>query len=304
MRFPSSLSGGILVSTLSLIGTIGEVKGADLPTFNPDSAWANLIRQCQFGPRSPGSKGHSACREWLIEGLRRQGGEVFIQTFFSEDKRTGKKLELTNIVARWGGGGAPLMLAAHWDTRPWADKDPNPSHRDKPILGANDGASGVAVLLEIARLLNLQPPPRPILIALWDGEDLGEEGHLDQFCLGSRHWVQNPLPEIPQEVILVDMVGDADLHLPWEVFSYRHAPQLCRKLWDLAQRADLPAFDDELGEAVYDDHIPFIEQKIPAINIVDFDYPYWHTIEDTPDKCSPESLAQVGQLLIQYIYQP
>ncbi|MFN3821958.1 MAG: M28 family peptidase, partial [bacterium] len=290
--------------TLIFIGNLGQVIGADLPTFNPDSAWSNLIRQYQFGPRSPGSKGHSACRVWLIEELRRRGGEVFIQDFFHQGDGGERKVQLTNIVARWGTGGAPLMLAAHWDTRPWADKDPNPSQRDKPILGANDGASGVAVLLEVARLLNLHPPPRTIFIALWDGEDLGQEGHLDQYCLGSRYWVQNPMPEMPQEMILVDMVGDADLRLPWEFFSYRNAPQLCQKLWDRAQRLDLPAFKDEIGEAVYDDHIPFIEQKIPAINIVDFDYPYWHTTEDTPDKCSPESLTQVGRLLIHYIYQP
>ncbi|MBM3328915.1 MAG: M28 family peptidase [Calditrichaeota bacterium] len=286
-----------------------------LPVFDADRAYSELKRQCAFGPRNPGSTGHSECRDYLANRLKEAGGEVLLQPFDVQDPATGKPLRLTNIIARFPArkepSGAPkqkndpppLMLCAHWDTRPRAEHDPLPSNRSKPIPGANDGASGVAVLLEVSRLVGANPPPRPIIIAFFDGEDLGREGHNDEYALGSKFWASHPVPEMPAEAILLDMIGDADLEIPVEFFSERYAPHLRRRLWQLARELDLPAFVERPGPPVEDDHLPLIRAGIPAVDLIDFDYPYWHTLADTPDKCSPASLGQVGRLLVHYIYE-
>lgn len=284
-----------------------EGTGGDMPAFDADSAWNYLQAQCQFGPRNPGSEGHRRCRDWLIGEARRRGGEVFVQTFSHRMPHNGELVELSNIVVRFGLGRPLLMLAAHWDTRPWADEDKDPRNHQTPILGANDGASGVAVLLEIMRMVSLQSPPRSLLFAFWDGEDLGRRGREEEFCVGSRHWVKHPTPELPDEVILLDMVGGRDSEFPWEYNSYsrtNRSRQMCETLWDKASDLGLREFIPKSGLAIYDDHIPFLEKRIPAIVIIDFDYPYWHTLGDTPEHCSKESLAAVGKALIAYLYDP
>jgi Zn-dependent M28 family amino/carboxypeptidase len=194
------------------------------------------------------------------------------------------------------------MLCAHWDTRSQADRDPNPDNRTKPIPGANDGASGVAVLLEIARIAAASPPPRSLLIAFWDGEDMGQSGESEEFCLGSKYWAEHQIPVPIKEAILLDMIGDADLEIPVEQFSELNAPSLRERLWEIAKTLELTAFTVGQGAPVFDDHVRLQRVGIQAVNIVDFQYTYWHTVEDTPDKCSAESLGQVGRLLIGFIY--
>jgi glutaminyl-peptide cyclotransferase len=210
---------------------------------------------------------------------------------------------MTNIIARFGAGNAKaLMLCAHWDSRPRADRDPDLKKRTEPVPAANDGASGVAILLEVARVASQSPPPRPLLIVLFDGEDMGRSDHPEEFAYGSRYWAAHPVPEPPGEAILLDMVGKTDSQFLVEQYSEANSPQLRRALWTLAVQLDLPAFVERLGPAIEDDHVPLQNAGIPAIDIIDFDYPYWHTTSDTPDKCSTETLEQVGKLLVGYLY--
>lgn len=291
--------------TLIIILTISttEYTYAEPPEFDADAAFANLVHQCNFGPRNPGSQGAQACLEWFKTELGKLADEVWLQPFQAVEALTGEERSLTNVIASFPGqGGFPLMLCAHWDTRAHADLDPDPDNRKTPISGANDGASGVAVLLEIARIASLYPPPRDLLIVLFDGEDMGRSHYPEEFALGSRYWASHPLPLIPTEAILLDMIGDADLEIPIEQFSEKYASSLRGYLWELADNLGLDAFPDRLGPAVQDDHLPLQRIGIRAVDLIDFDYQYWHTIADTPDKCSVESLHQVGVLLIAFIY--
>ena len=289
---------------LVVLGTLNGCSRAQTPRFDAQRAYAELQKQCDFGPRHPGSPGHKACLDYLDAQLRPLADTVVRQPFGFTDPRTGKGHRLSNLIASFGNQGERILLCAHWDTRPVADFDPQPANRGTPILGANDGASGVAVLLELARLFKDQPPPVGVDIVLFDGEDSGQEGVTDSWCHGSRFFAQNKSAGyLPRWAVLVDMVGDKDLHLPVEANSQRYAPELVDRLWGLAESLGLPAFDRSSGLDIVDDHLELLKVGIPAIDIIDFDYPYWHTVDDTPDKCSAESLEQVGRLLASFIYE-
>ena len=294
----------IIVSSILVVGCTVSV-----PDFSGESAFHYLEKQCSFGPRNPGSSGHEQCEEYLIHTLSEFADTVFSQPFLQSIPGKSDTLEMTNIVGIFFGSGTKsLLLGAHWDTRPTADHDVNPERRNKPILGANDGASGVAVLLETARILTQNPHDETIYIVFFDAEDLGIEGNPRSYALGAQHFAKNlPIPK-PDNAIVLDMVGDAELHLPIERNSYVHNPTLVKFLWTLADELELEAFDKQLKYEIYDDHVPLWEEaQIPAIDIIDFNYPnrwsnFWHTHEDIPIHCSAESLNQVGTLLIHYIF--
>ncbi len=291
----------ILTLILSLF--LITLSNAQSPAFDQDQAFAYLEKQCSFGPRNPSSDGAKECLKWFETTLRNFGAEVYLQRFEADEALTGVNRELTNVIGYMPGeSGLTLMLCAHWDTRVHANLDPDPEKRKTPIAGANDGASGVAVLLEIARIASEHQPPRHLLIALWDGEDMGRASYAEEFALGSKYWAAHQIPEPVDEAILLDLIGDADLEIPIEPYSDVNAPDLRRQLWSIADRLELSAFVDWSGPSVFDDHVRLIRVGIPAVNLVDFDYSYWHTVEDTPDKCSPESLGQVGRLLVGYIW--
>ena len=294
----------IIVSSILVEGCTVSV-----PEFSGESAFHYLEKQCSFGPRNPGSSGHEQCEEYLIHTLSEFADTVFSQPFLQSIPGKSDTLEMTNIVGIFFGSGTKsLLLGAHWDTRPTADHDVNLERRNKPILGANDGASGVAVLLETARILTQNPHDETIYIVFFDAEDLGIEGNPRSYALGAQHFAKNlPIPK-PDNAIILDMVGDAELHLPIERNSYVHNPTLVKFLWTLADELELEAFDKQLKYEIYDDHVPLWEEaQIPAIDIIDFNYPnrwsnFWHTHEDIPIHCSAESLNQVGTLLIHYIF--
>lgn len=286
--------------------------GISAGEFDGARAFQYLEKQCSFGPRNPGSPGHSACRQFLVKELQKFAAEVEEQPFLYYDALRKQTLNMTNILARFNPtaekhGRASLLLCAHWDTRPTADEDRHKENRNQPILGANDGASGVAVLLEIARQLSQVSPTVGIDIVLFDGEDYGREGHLEEYFLGSRHFVEANTSFYPRYAVLLDMVGDAQLRLPIERFSRENAPAVVDKIWNLAASMARDEFVYEDGLYVQDDHVILNEAGIPAVDIIDFSYPeegrnYWHTTEDTPDKCSPQSLAAVGSVLLKLIY--
>jgi len=268
---------------------------ADSPAFNQDRAYSDLIRQCEFGPRVPGTAGHALCGRWLADELYRYADEVRLQRLTVAPH--GTPLPLVNIIATFNPqGNSHVILAAHWDTRPTADCDPNPENRDKAILGANDGASGVAILLEVARTLKRSPPKQRVSIVLFDGEDYGPTPK-DMF-LGSRYFAQHYTGPPVEWAVLLDMVGDRDLRIPKERFSLDHAPHVVDRVWSAARRVSAAAFVNKPGKAVLDDHVFLQRQGIPCIDVIDFDYPYWHTLADTPDKCAPNSLGQVGRAVL------
>lgn len=277
--------------------------------FDGEKAYQYLQQQCDLGVRNPGSTGHNAAKELITKTVSPLADTVVFQEFESYVDSEKVTLKLTNIVAGFATKkGNPLLIGAHFDTRPRADRDPNPLNREFPIIGANDGASGVAVLLHLAELLNQNPPPRTVYLVFFDGEDYGFSGTLDYYCIGSEYFAKNlPIPK-PVEAIVVDMIGDADLSIPVERNSYRSHPKLTKQLGDIARKRGFNQFEHRLGEEIYDDHLMLIQYAgIPSVDLIDFEYPnkstnYWHTTLDTPDKCSAKSLRVIGQVLCDYIY--
>ncbi len=286
----------------------GSARIRPAPDFDRRGAFALLLRQTDFGPRSPGSPGHAECLNFLMRELSASADTVILQEF-PQRLPDGRTVQGSNVIARFQTSlPEQILLSAHWDTRPFADEDPEPSNRSKPILGANDGASGVAVLLQLARHLAEVPPPVGIDIVLFDLEDLGSSGVLDSWSLGSQYFARNlPPPASYRFGINIDMVGDKNLQIRREQNSETYASSIMDMIFTTASQHGIYQFLNEPGEAVFDDHIPLNRANIPTVNLIDFRYPdhtnaYWHTLQDTPDKCSPESLDAVGTLLLQVIY--
>jgi hypothetical protein len=284
-------------------GTPEAPAPAPAPAFAADSAWTYLTRQVAFGPRVPGTGPHRACGEWLAERLAAAGGRVERDPFTYTDSE-GTVWPLVNILGRFGpDGGGRLLLVAHWDTRPWADEDPDPERRNTPIPGAGDGASGVAILLEIARHLGTQTLPRGVDILFVDGEDLGRPGEPEGFCRGSRRFARRDLTPYRRGVVL-DLVGDADLHLPIEGNSMEGAPEVVDWVWSRGIRLAPDVFDPSPGPYVFDDHVPLLEAGLPAANIIDFDYAAWHTMADDLPAVSARSLGRVGTVVLSLALEP
>jgi len=277
--------------------------------FNGEKAFTYLQEQCNIGYRHPGSPGHRKALEYYRNFFAELADTLVLQTFVQEIPDDNVFFTLTNVIAGFNPGGEnPLLIGAHWDTRPRADHDPDPSKRSSPILGANDGASGVAVLMHLGELLRKKQPDRAIYLVLFDGEDYGYSGSLDYYCMGSEYFAKNLSIPKPSEAIIVDMIGDKELSIPIERQSYKSHPELVKTLWGLAKKRGYSEFQHKFGGYIHDDHVMLIEHAgIPSVDLIDFEYPnryqnFWHTSMDTPDKCSPHSLEVVGQVLYDYIY--
>ena len=252
--------------------------------FDGQKAYEHVVAQCAFGPRPVGSEGGRQTAGYISTTLEKLGWTVQIQEF------TYRGVAGRNVIAS-RGKGTLVMLGAHYDTRSIADRDIiDPT---QPVPGANDGASGVAVLLELARTLDVDNGMHEVWLAFFDAEDQGNINGWP-FSVGASYMAEH-LAAKPEAVVVVDMVGDQDQQLPWEANSNR---DLQRTLWAIA--ADLgyeDYFIPRLGHPIIDDHLPFSQKQIVAVDIIDIDYPYWHTTEDTPDKVSSESLQRVGRVL-------
>ncbi len=264
-------------------------------TFDGGLAHAWVERQCALGPRITGTEGNRLAGDMFIAELRALGWETAEQTFTFQDT------PIRNILA-WRGEGPAVLLGAHYDTRRRADLDLlDPT---QPVMGANDGASGVAVLLELARALDGERVDRQVYLAFFDAED---NGNLDgwPFCVGSAYmaqaWGANGEPPLTA-VVVVDMIGDADQQVYYE---HNSDPALSQELWAIAGALGYgDRIIPEYRYAIFDDHIPFLQRGIPAVDMIDFDYPYWHTGEDTVDKVSPESLEAIGRTLEVWLEGP
>jgi len=277
--------------------------GDGIPAFDQDRAFDYLVKQCEFGPRVPNSQAHSLCAEYLFKELSAKATVCRRQSFVYIDYFRGDTLHLTNLIASFNPDrGDRVLLCAHWDCRPWADHDPDSSLHNQPVMGANDGASGVAVLLELAGIFQAEPPPFGIDIVLFDGEDYGQNGSEEGWLLGSKYFAENIGRYRPQYVILLDLIGDADLNIHREYHSQTYAGPLVSRIWKAAAQEKATHFYPDIVHAVYDDHVPFLMLGIPAANIIDMDYQWWHTVSDTPDKCAASSLGEVGRVILRLLY--
>ena len=266
-------------------------KEADSASFDGVRALADVQTQVDFGPRIPGSEGHAKIREWMRIELESAGWKVEVH----ESERMGHPIY--NIIAKRSDEDPKIILGAHYDTRMIADHDPDPAKRDQPVPGANDGGSGVAVLLEMARAL--PEDSVPVWLVFFDTEDNGRIEGWD-WILGSRAFAEE-IPVQPEAVVIVDMIGDANLNIHLEKNS---DVAIRTEIWSVAERLGYSAqFINNEKFSMLDDHTPFLEAGIPAVDLIDFDYPYWHTTEDTPDKVSAESLKAVGDTLLTWIME-
>jgi hypothetical protein len=294
-------------------------KVAQVPVFNADSAYYFVGKQVSFGPRVPNTQAHVDCGIWLESTLRQYADTLYLQTMRLR-AYDGTILNLRNVI----GSFQPekknrVLLCAHWDSRPWADHDPDPDNHYKPVLGANDGGSGVGVLMELARLLHQSQPNIGVDIIFFDGEDYGKHrlstvADQDSWALGSQYWSRTPhLTDYNARFgILLDMVGAVNATFRHEGYSLMYAPHIVRKVWGVANRQGFGQFflNDE-GGFILDDHYYInIIRNIPVINIIDqrrytahgfFDY--WHTVNDTMDHIDPLTLKAVGQTVAAVIWQ-
>jgi hypothetical protein len=271
-----------------------QVSAQEAPaslSFDGQRAYTDVLTQVAFGPRIPGTEGHAKVVEWIRGELVRAGWQVEVQ----ESEALGHPIQ--NIVARKSEAGPQIILGAHYDSRIFADRDPDPANRLKPVPAASDGASGVAVLLELAR--TLPQNTANVWLVFFDAEDNGRIPGWD-WILGSREFVSRNTLQ-PRAVVIVDMIGDADLNIYKEQNSN---PEITDEIWNTAK--DL-GFEDRFipsyKHSILDDHTPFLEAGIPAVDVIDFDYPYYHTTQDTPDKVSAASLDVVGKTLWTWITQ-
>lgn len=280
--------------------------------FNADSAYSYIAQQVAFGTRVPNTPTHRECGEWIASKLTEFGLEVVLQQA-NVSTHEGVSLPITNIIARLNPSAERrILLLAHWDTRPIADNDPNPSCKSEPILGADDAASGVGVLLEVARQLSDRKSTLGVDFLFVDAEDMGVSEREDSWCLGSTYWSKHPHVEHYRAEfgILLDMVGARDAKFRWEYFSKVHAPSIVSSLWDKAASLGYGHYFIQAdGAALTDDHKPIIDNlAIPTIDIVNYDPArsngfgaHWHTHGDNMEVIDKEVVKAVGETLMAYL---
>lgn len=279
------------------------MPAVDRPDFQGDSAYALLEQQVAFGPRIPGTEGHAAQLQWMQDYLAARADTLIVQEF-THTVSTGDTLHLTNLMARFNpDASARVLLLTHWDTRPKADQADSEAERQMPVPGANDGASGTAVLMQLAEMFTKQDPPLGVDLLFVDGEDYGPDT-VDMF-LGARHFAENLPPGYqPLYGVLLDLVGDANLRFPIEGYSDHYAPEVVQRVWSVARDLGYSSiFVPTVGQAISDDHVSLNEAGIHTIDIIDFEYPYWHTPEDVPEHTSARSLDIVGEVMAELIYR-
>jgi hypothetical protein len=281
---------------------------------DPGRALGYLESICGLGTRVSGSPGMERQQKLLADFFRKSGAEVSFQEFPARHPQTGQPVAMKNLIARWNPSAKRRwLLAAHYDTRPFPDRDPKQPRG--VFLGANDGASGVALMQELSHAMELLPDGLGLDMVLFDGEELifDEARDRELYFLGSTHFAQQisaGAHDRYEAGVLVDMIADKYLEIFYETNSYRFAPELVREIWKVADRLDIRAFVPRTRYEIRDDHLPLNQiAKIPVVDLIDFDYPrpssrqpgYWHTTQDTPDKCSGESICLVGVVLLEWL---
>lgn len=277
-----------------------------------ERAYGYLKTICAIGPRIAGSAANTRQRELVKAHFEKCGATVRDEAFTASHPRDGTPVPMVNLVGSWNPDRFErVLIAAHYDTRPYPDQDPNPAKRRDPFIGANDGASGTAMLMELANHLKDWPTPWGVDLVLLDGEELVYQDG-DEYFLGSKEFGRAYKerrardPKSPRYVagIVLDMIGDRNLQIAREPNSVELAPALVRDVWGVAASLRSRVFVNDFGRRVLDDHLPLNEAGIPTIDIIDFDYPRWHTTGDVPEACSGASLAQVGRVLTSWLAVP
>lgn len=299
-------------STSSSTEAQDEATVKQVVTFDGLSALNLVMAQCEFGPRVPGTPAHSNCAAWLEQRLKMWCDSTIVQegvvTTFDN-----KKLNIKNFVGIFNPeASSRILLLAHWDCRPWADNDPDPAKHKEPVMGANDAASGVAVLLELARLMKEKKPSIGVDILLVDAEDWGTDGDEDSWALGTQYWARHPHVKgyTAQFGILLDMVGAQGAQFNKEYMSMQFAGSVVNQVWRTAQESGFDNyFISSIGGAVTDDHIVVNEMGIKCIDIIDMRndgdtgfFEGWHTTGDTLDKIDSNVLKAVGQTVANVVY--
>lgn len=308
-------------SNTATVAPLDEVTATiKAPDFNGDSAYAYVKAQCDFGPRVPNGTAHDKCGDWLVQKFTELGATVTEQKD-NVKAWDGTSLKMRNIIASYKPeSGKRVMICAHWDSRPWADNDPDPKNHHTPIDGADDGASGVGIMVELARQFQKQMPEIGVDLICFDMEDYGTpdwyEGEHDDksWCLGSQYWSHTPHTAgyNARYGVLLDMVGNRNSSFYQEYFSTRYAKSIVKKVWNKAGDMGMGGrFPKKDGGAITDDHIPINEiAKIPCIDIIPM-YPdckessfgpTWHTLSDNISNIDPATLQMVGQVLMEVIY--
>jgi hypothetical protein len=293
------------LTVLILFCSCGE--NDNTPQFDSSRSFEYLVKQVEFGPRVPGTEAWRSCRNYYVEHFRKLGITVDSQAFQFTDPYSGRQIPLVNVIARVEGEDREalgILLMAHYDTRPRTDFPSSPEIANQPIAGANDGASGAAVLMELANLLASARPPKNIELVLVDGEDWGKTGDNDYYLLGSKEFARRGVRNKFQFGLVIDLIGDSDQQIYREVFSQTFHPDLNDMIWNSAYELGVKSFVDSTVHTVLDDHVSLATSGLPAVNIIDFNYRYWHTDSDLVEKCSPASLENVGKILAHICYNP
>ena len=315
------LAVGATTTALRTTGAIPNLMADTPPKPTPSPidgarAYADLKAIVALGPRPAGSAANLRQREMVAERFKQHGGAVRLQQFRAADPLTGEPVQLANLVGSWFPDRLDrVVIAAHYDTRPHADMETELALKDAPFLGANDCASGVALLMEIARHLPKMATPFGVDLVLFDAEELvyGRNANRSDYFLGSKEFSRlyasgRAAGRIKYRYaagILLDMIGGKDLNLDWEPYSRKLQPKLVREVWAVARQIGASSFKDREGRTpVTDDHLPMNEAKIPTIDLIDFDYAHWHRSTDTAENCDPRSLEEVGRVVTAWLSLP
>ena len=285
------------------------------PPIDGERAYGYLKQIVEIGPHTAGSEANTRVRKLVADHFTKMGGKLREQPFRAVHPMTGKPLLMVNLVASWKPENLQrIVIGAHYDTRPHPDQEALPDRRNLPFVGANDPGSGIAVLMEIANHLTGLDTQWGVDLVLFDGEELvfGNDPRVGEYFLGSDEFARVYVEQRDRRRskmryaagMVLDMVGGRDLRIKQEPNSVDAAPQLVRQVWDVARSLRIDSFRREMGREVMDDHLALIRAGIPTIDIIDFDYPYWHKADDLPENCSADSLADVGRVVTTWLTLP
>jgi glutaminyl-peptide cyclotransferase len=315
------LAAGILGgATIGLLPRARTVEAGDAmllkpPPIDGKRAFKYLEQICAIGPRTAGSAANKRQREMVAEHFKKMGAEVKEQRFLAKDPMTGKELTMANLVGSWfPDRNQRVVIGAHYDTRPHPDQEVDPARLKLPFVGANDGASGVALLMEMAHHLKDLDTPWGVDLVLFDGEELvyGNNPRVGEYFLGSEEFGRRYKALVERKRtkmryaagFVLDMVGGKELTIDQEPYSANQAPNLMREVWGVARELDAKSFHVREGREVMDDHLALNQAGIPTIDLIDFNYAFWHKADDLPENCSAESLAEVGRVVTGWLTVP
>ena len=296
--------------------TAQAIPSKPVPPFDADRAFKDIETQVAYGPRIPNSAAHDKTLAFIHDELAKCTDGVYLQNFTSPGYKPGEVLKWTNVIASFNPTATDrILILTHYDSRPWADQDPNKANKNKPVPAANDAGSGVAVMLELARQFKASPPPIGIDLLFDDGEDYGKDevDTLARFFLGVKYFVKVKEANFhPRFALLLDMVGDKNAVFETDPYSVQNAPSVVSEIWKTAASLNLQHFRNSQGPGISDDHLPLIEAGIPSVDLIDGhlvgatvtdpERKYWHTTDDLPKHLSPTTLGEVGKLILTLIY--